>query len=231
MQPITITTFVLALMLAPTSGADMSASDLSGRAAEFLQAAALDAYPDASITVTMHPLDARLSFPTCPDLSITVQGGPVGRASALARCPGPHPWSATLPARVAVALPVVVLVRPVARGNVVSAGDVKLSVRDLGELRGQYLTDFGQAVGNEAKRSLESDVVLAPRYLKVPLTVRRGDRVSIVSSQGKVVVHASGIALEVGMQGEQINVRNSQSQRVIRVWVLGPGEVSTGPPV
>lgn len=229
MKPITI--FVIALMFAPVSSADMSASDLSGRAAEILHAAAIAVYPNATVEVTMQPLDARLSFPTCADLSLTIQGGPVGRASALARCSGPHPWSATLPARVTVALPVVVLVRPVARGGVLSADDVKLSARELDALRGQYLTDPAFAIGNEAKRDLAPDAVLAPRHLKTPLTVRRGDRVSIVSSQGKVVVHASGIALEVGMQGEQISVRNSQSQRVIRVWVLGPGEVSTGPPV
>lgn len=218
----------LALLGTAPGTAALSVSELSSRAADVIQAAALAAHPGANVAVEMQPLDPRLNFPDCPDLVIKVQGSPIGRASALARCSGPHPWSATLPARVGVSMPVVVLTRPLSRGAVIMAGDIKLARRDLGDLRGQYLMALTDALGAEAKRDLDVDAALAPRHLKVPLAVKRGDQVSIVSQQGMVIVHATGIALDHGMQGDQISVRNNQSERVIRVWVVGPGQVRSG---
>ncbi len=228
-ERIRIATALTLLVAAPIANA-MSVHELSDRAAAVIRASALEAHPGADVSVEMFPLDSRLTFPDCANLEIKVQGTPLGRASALARCTGPHPWSATLPARIAVSKPVVVARRPVPRGATITAADVELSPQDIGDLRGQYLTALDDAVGAEAKRDLHVDTAVAPRHLKVPMAVRRGDQVSIVSQQGMVVVYATGTALANGKPGDQIGVRNSQSERVIRAWVIGRGRVRSGSP-
>ena len=45
------------------------------------------------------------------------------------------------------------------------------------------------------------------------------------SSSGTVNVRMPGEALTDGAPGEQINVRNLRSQRVVRARVVGPGQV------
>ncbi|NJN51456.1 MAG: flagellar basal body P-ring formation protein FlgA [Gammaproteobacteria bacterium] len=212
------------------AGAEISMSELSVRAADVLNDAAQRSYEHARVEVAMQPLDSRLRFPDCDDLSIDVQGSPIGRASALARCTSPQPWSANLPARIIVSHPVVVLARATARGSVLSSGDLAMEDRDLSDLRGQYFVDAAAVVGSELRRDLAPGSALAPRHLKTPLAVQRGDQVAITSSHGKVVVHATGIAMGRGAPGEQISVRNSQSERVIKAWIVGPGRVSTDPP-
>ncbi len=71
--------------------------------------------------------------------------------------------------------------------------------------------------------------MLSARQLVAPIAVNKGDEVKIRSGDGPVAVSMNGTALGDGMPGEQIAVRNVQSERVIKAWVVAPGLVSTGP--
>jgi len=68
------------------------------------------------------------------------------------------------------------------------------------------------------------------RQLDAPIAVNKGDEVRIRSGQGLIAVSMNGTALGSGMPGEQIPVRNVQSDRVVKAWIVAPGLVSTGPP-
>ncbi|WP_262163245.1 flagellar basal body P-ring formation chaperone FlgA, partial [Escherichia coli] len=72
-------------------------------------------------------------------------------------------------------------------------------------------------------RQLGSDQILLSTHLQIAEVIRRGDQVVISARGASVSVRMPGEALTDGAPGEQINVRNLRSQRVVRARVVGPG--------
>ncbi|NEP50997.1 MAG: flagellar basal body P-ring formation protein FlgA, partial [Moorea sp. SIO3C2] len=52
-------------------------------------------------------------------------------------------------------------------------------------------------------------------YLEQPLLIKRGDSVVVTARTGTLTVKMPGTALMDGHRGEQISVRNKQSNRVV----------------
>ena len=101
----------------------------------------------------------------------------------------------------------------------------EMCIRDRG--RG-YLTDPNQALGKKLTRPLQADQIIVPAMLLLAESVRRGDHVIISARSGGITVRMPGEAMASGVLGEQINVRNQRSQRVIRARITGPGQVEVG---
>ena len=127
-------------------------------------------------------------------------------------------------------VPVVVARDSIIRGTTLTAGDLSLEPRDLATLRGQYLTRIAAAAGFETKGPLRADQVIYGTQLKQPMAVHRGDRVAIIANRGAVQINARGEALQNGMTGAQIRVKNLQSERIVHAWVRAAGLVATSPP-
>ena len=182
--------------------------------------------------IQLSRLDHRLRLPLCNDdalsASLESPATPVGRVTVRVSCTAPSPWRLFVPAQVSLFQPVVVSPRPLSRGSVVGADDVHLAERDTGLLGSNYLLDPAQAIGMQLKRNVSADSVLSYTQLENNRIVRRGDKVVISAGNSSVSVKMPGEALEDGTQGEQIRVRNSRSNRVIRARVTGPGQVEAG---
>ena len=182
--------------------------------------------------IQLSRLDQRLRLPLCNDdalsASLECPATPVGRVTVRVSCSAPSPWRLFVPAQVSLFQPVVVSTRPLSRGSVVGAEDVHLAERDTGLLGSNYLLDPAQAIGMQLKRNVSADNVLSYTQLENNRIVRRGDKVVISSGNSSVSVKMPGEALEDGTQGEQIRVRNTRSNRVIRARVTGPGQVEAG---
>jgi flagella basal body P-ring formation protein FlgA len=56
-----------------------------------------------------------------------------------------------------------------------------------------------------------------------------GDSVVLDAGHGLVAVSTQAIALTDGVYGEQIDVRNPRSNRIVTGWVTGRGTVTTRP--
>lgn len=221
----------LLMTLLPAAGHTGTTTDeLLERAAAHARSAAEQAFPDGQVSVRMVPLDPRLALDACEDLQLDTRNDRVaGRIAIHARCLAPRNWGLYLTAQVDVLLPIVTLARPVPRGTVLRAGDLTLQTHNLGELRDGYLTDIEAAAGMAARTNLRADNVLYQRQLDAPKLVTRGDTVMLASSQGHVRVTTQAVALSDGVYGEQIEVRNPRSERVLTAWVTGRGRVSVRP--
>lgn len=208
----------------------MATTDLLALAEAFATRAAEQAYPDGEVTVTMVPLDARLTLDACDEVRFDPTGDRVaGRIAIRARCAGPASWGIFLTAMVDVVVPVVTLARPVPRGSVLQAADLTTTRQNLGQIRDGYVVDTADVAGMVAKTSLRADAVLYQRQLAAPRLVTRGEPVTVAARHGHVQVTTQAIALSDGVYGEQVQVRNPRSERVVTGWVTGPGQVSTRP--
>lgn len=209
-----------------------STEELIGATEAFLEQAVSDYLQRSEIQgrheIRVNRLDPRLRLPLC-DQPLTTKlespAQPLGRVTTRVRCDGSSPWTVFVPAEVRLYRQVLVLTRPLKRMSVVSINDLVMVERDVGQISQGYLTAPEQAIGKKLTRQLSSEQILSPNHLQVAEVIRRGDQVVITAITATINVRMQGEALSDGAPGQQIQVRNLRSQRVIRARVIGPGQV------
>ncbi len=191
---------------------------------DYLQRSAIEGRSE----VTVNPIDPRLRLPLCDkELTTTLESPaqPLGRVTVRVRCDGASPWTVFVPAQVRLYRSVLVATRPLKRESLVAPGDVVLAERDVGLLNQGYLTDPLQADNSKLTRALLPDQIVTPAHLQLAEVVRKGDQVVITAKNSKVNVRMPGEALSDGAPGQQIRVRNLNSQRVVKARVIEAGQV------
>jgi len=124
-------------------------------------------------------------------------------------------------AEIAVALPV--LVRGVARGEVIQPEDITFVSTPASRAPADALLDIDSLVGMAAKRALRAGVALKPFDLQRPTIIARGDIVLIRFSSGSIELTTRARALDDVAQGDQARFVNLQSSRIIEAVASEPG--------
>lgn len=175
-------------------------------------------------------LDARLRLPACATPLATRTASETANRSALhveVRCDSAG-WKLYVPVSVQVQVPVLVALRPLARGASVSAGDVEVQRRDRASVGAQALSDPEQLVGQVVSRPIAAGTVLAAGVMAPLRLVKRGQAVTILGESGSFQIRAQGKALGDGSAGELIRVENLSSRRVVEGRIGTDGSVRVG---
>lgn len=179
------------------------------------------------IDYSVASLDARLTLPDCAEplkIEARDQGQLSSRLNLQVSCLRGNVWSVYVPVDINVHQPVVVAVKPLARGQTIGAGDVQLSEANISRLSGQYLTSLDGAVGMDVKRPILQGGAVLQEQLDAPLLVRRGEVVTISAETGAIAVKMQGVAMTDGRLGEQIRIKNKASSHVVEAQVVAPGQ-------
>ncbi|WP_076578331.1 flagellar basal body P-ring formation chaperone FlgA [Aquipseudomonas alcaligenes] len=182
----------------------------------------------ARYEIQVNTLDPRLRLAACDsDLTQSLESPaqPLGRVTVRISCEGTKPWTVFVPAQVRLFRPVVVVKAPLKRDSIIGPADIALIEQDVSLLSRGYVTSPEQAIGKKLTRATQADQVLTPTMLQAADAVQRGDQVVITARSGGINVRMQGEALSGGTLGQQINVRNLASQRIIRARIAGPGQV------
>ena len=182
----------------------------------------------ARTRVHVNRLDSRLRLTDCAQpLTMELDDPDLrgGNISVHTRCGSPRPWAIYVPARVSVYRPLPVAARSLNRGHRITEADVVVELRDTGELRQGFISQTETAIGQELRRPLAAGDTFRMGILVEPLAVTRGDHVRLRAGTGPIAVITRGTALDNGRLGEQIRIRNNQSERVVKALITGPGEV------
>lgn len=185
--------------------------------------------PGSRVVAQAAELDTRtLQLAPCPTaLGASLQSGArlMPRMTVLVRCPGADGWTLHVPVQLQVFRQVVVLVRPLQRGDGVRPDDVRLEERDITRLGYGFVSDMADLQGRTLARALSAGSVVTPSALGGRSAVKAGDQVQLVSRLSGIEVRASGVALGSGDSGSRLKVRNGSSGKVIDAMVMAPGEV------
>ena len=185
--------------------------------------------PGEHLRVEAGKLDRRLRLARCerPLVARWAAGSAhVGRVTVEVRCEGARPWRLYVPSKVSVMHPVVVAARPLARGQRLGPGDLRVERRDLAVVGEDAVRDPARIRGYVLTRPLGTGRVLETRLLEAPRLVDRGQRVRLVAEGAGIHISMTGVAMEAGALGETVRVRNPASRRVVDAVVTGPGKVS-----
>lgn len=120
---------------------------------------------------------------------------------------------------------VLMLTRPLQRGDVVQASD--LSAQRLPRAQADRVgqIDAASLIGKEAKRALRANSPALAADFVAARVIAKGDFVTLVVEMPGLMLTVRGVAQEAGALGDQIAVMNEQSRRVVHGEVNGPGHV------
>lgn len=121
-----------------------------------------------------------------------------------------------------------VLARRLARGELISADDVRWISQSSRGLRRNVIMSAEDLVGFETKRALSAGSPVNAADVRPPIAVGKGDLVTIQFRTARMHLTARGQALENGGRGDLIRVTNLQSRQIVEAVVRGPGVVAVG---
>ena len=120
--------------------------------------------------------------------------------------------------------PVVVAVKSLRKGTILSPSNLTLAVKNLNEVSSPGL-DLNSFSGKKLIRNIKAGTVItSPMITTLPL-IKRGERVKIVISSGPLHLSATGIARTDGKRDQMIRVQNINSNKIIHCRVAAPGLV------
>jgi len=155
------------------------------------------------------------------------QSLPVGYLRRQLECQsGPQPWKLNITAQVSIRLPVIVSATHIRRDTRLTAAMLKSQVLTLSRNEA-FATRPEQLIGQRTLRRVRSGQIINPLQLQPLWLVEEGDAVVIVASKNGLEASMKGEALQNGVKGEQVSVRNISSGKVIQALVTERGKVET----
>lgn len=119
--------------------------------------------------------------------------------------------------------------RPIARGTLITEGDVEQARLDVSRMSSRELDRLVKStegiLGKEARVDIPAGRPIADNMLDLPKVVESGDRVTLVAVSGQVRISAPGVAQQDGVENATIRVLNLSNQKRLYGRVVGPGLV------
>lgn len=181
-----------------------------------------------AITLASSPAPTTLPAEIASRLRVDLLAAPSGRSerfSAVIRTPSGQEV-ARLSGRAEHRVMIPVLGRPIARGDVVRASDLRFQDVPYSRTVGTpTLIETADIIGQAARRSLRAGAPINPDDLTEPLMVERQELVTLIYRHGALALTVRARAMDEGAEGQSIDVMNLQSNRIVRGVVAGHGIV------
>jgi flagella basal body P-ring formation protein FlgA len=202
------------------------------RAAETLLRRRVTTTGADEIFVTAGAVDSRLRLPACTaalDAFLPTGAQPAARTTVGVRCAAPY-WTVYVPVTVETNMRVLVLKRAVARLASVASADVETQQRRVAGFPTTYVTDVTMLAGRHLRRATPPGTALTLDLFDMDLLVKRGQRVTLLSSVGGIEVRAMGEAMADATPDGRVRVQNLGSRKVVEGQAESADRVRVGAP-
>ena len=116
---------------------------------------------------------------------------------------------------------VVVSATNIIRGQVITQDMVERTLQPKKQMGAQTLSTLDEAIGLEATRTIRAGAPITISDLTAADLVRKGEKVTLTITRGALTISVDTIAMEDGKMGEQVELTNAESGKVIRGVVTG----------
>ena len=130
------------------------------------------------------------------------------------------------PARAAEAL---VYTRDLATGDVVQPEDLAWSKSPAAGVPVDSPRDSRSVIGQAAKRPLRAGMGVSQNDVATPLVIKRDDLVAVSYESGGIKLVLQGKALGGASAGQNVDIVNPASKKIIQAVATGPGAAVVGP--
>ncbi len=118
-----------------------------------------------------------------------------------------------------------VLNRTLERGMLISPEDVEVVRLNLFKQPADVSSDIDEVVGKRVKTRINAGETVRRSVVDIPPLIPQGKKILMLFRGAGVTASATGMALDAGLKGNMIRVRNESSKRVVRAKVLTEEEV------
>lgn len=184
-------------------------------------------YPDADISINLNNHAALSYLPLCEAEQIHISNQrpeATQRTNYELRCDSP-PWKSFVPVTQKITIDAVMAAAPINRGQRLDESNTGFGKVDISTLRGQIFSKKNPPYGLVASRNIRINTFITDMNTNQPTLVQKGNAVLITASSNTIKVKMNGVALEDGIKGQQIRVRNTSSNRIIQAKVVTDSEV------
>lgn len=184
-------------------------------------------YPTADIQITLNNQAALTYLPACDSKHLTIENqrpGATKRTTYAVSCSSPE-WKSFVPITQVILIPAIKAITPINRGQTIDRSNTDIGQVDITDLRGHIFTEQNPPYGLVASRNLRINSFITDNVTKQPTLIKKGDQVLITAQTGNITVKMNGSALEGGIKGQQIRVKNTSSGRIIYAKVVTDSEV------
>ena len=113
---------------------------------------------------------------------------------------------------------VMVSLKKLKRGYILQAEDFKLKYFSQIGSNNVY-SDAEKLIGRKLKAPLKENQIIRERHLVKNWLIKEGQKVKIEHKRGNLRIIVDGIALDSGMLGDYLKVKNENSGKVVKGWV------------
>jgi len=173
---------------------------------------------DGKVVIKVAKIDPRVKFNVCQsDLTANIPENFNGRnLNIKINCADSTPWHTYLAIKIKKSIPVVVAKKAIAKGALLDESNIEIAFIDSYKIRGTYIQDTSLVFGSKAKKKISKAHTITG---KNTCMVCKGEYVSIIAKSSTFTIKTSGKALSNGNIGDQINVKNKRSGKIITAQV------------
>ena len=185
---------------------------------------------DGKIKITSGKIDPRLTLRACAEEKLGVfnpYDTPMLTTTTMGiKClEDTNHWTLYVPIKVSILKTVLVTKRALRQGERLTNNDFYSVEMNTQKLKQGYFTASNELAGLVCKKDISPDTPLTPYNVELAKMVFKGEEVTIVAQNGALTVSMGGVAMTEGSIGDSIQVRNSNSKRVIEAQVTGRKKV------
>lgn len=115
---------------------------------------------------------------------------------------------------------VLVAKNKIQKKKTIALEDITIETKDVALYPNKYFEDETELIGKMSNALIPKGSVILEWMVKEKPAVNKGDKIRLLAREGGVEVWASGVALEDGQIGEEINVRRSGSREKLDGKIL-----------
>lgn len=115
--------------------------------------------------------------------------------------------------------------RSLSRGSRVQGDDIMMARMNISSLPADLAHQVSDVIGHETSAEISYGEVFRKNKLAIPAVITAGSKVTMVYKAGFLQATATGIALDNGIMGQEIRIRNENSKKIISGKVIEPGMV------
>lgn len=184
----------------------------------------IDTPTDGKVEISVTAIDPRINIKPCiSTLKANIPENHNGRnINVKIYCEDSTPWQLFIPVRISQEIPVLVTTNVLAKGSVVDASNTEIEFINVNNIRGESVDNLSPVAGGRLKRRLSKGAVVSPRNICL---VCKGEAVTIIARSDDFMIKTRGIALSDGSQGEQVEIKNTKSGRMINARVEAVNKV------
>lgn len=175
----------------------------------------------------IRPLSNRLILPQCQtELSIEDRSpnSRVGKMTIGVACTQPN-WKVYIPAEINGLTPLVYTQNAILKGQTIQPQDLRVELVPYNQIPPNSVIKIESIVGMRTKRAITANSVIKVQYIQPPYIVFKNHQVNILTRIGEIEVKSFGVALQNAVEGEQIEVQNQSSQKIIKGIVIAPNTI------